>query len=606
VRGYLADGGRRCTQSVLQNGASRTLSTARMNDPPSFIASLAAADYFALLLAALLTAWVAFVLRSVRTWAREALLAAAFVPVVAVAPFSKQFNVVGWHAFMHASPIYQIMAHGGAPEDPLYAGAALRYPWAEFWLTASVARLTGSNPILLTLLAQTVAYLVFLGAAAWLCAAISEDRGTIGLATLFSAFGISMFHAGLFAEPLGRAFPPLWLETRVVPLDKFLSVTAMPIGYAAMLLAAAAGVRLAAGQGDVRRLLGCSAACTAVAVFIHPLSWLGILVVQGVVALVLLAGPAPRPWRRVGALALSIAVPSALALPYLRAIGASQSSDGWLGLTRPLSLLEAKMADLGFFLAVLLLLGYLLRDDLLARVRARERATLVLLIAIGCLAAAYLLVRAPGRNEYKFLLQLAPLAAPLMALSLRRLLQRQPALALVLLFLLLLPGSRMLGARPWFSVTDPARLEGQYQRALEPTADQLYQWVAANTPANAAFIAADLRMPPLGRRSLFVAVDARWQGRDGWGLARESLLQWHVRRPDAEMHRRQSLATVVLSPDWSAPYPQVMAAIQAAVPGRPIFVHAPWPAVSAKLDATHGFVRRFANAAGTIHEWLPR
>jgi hypothetical protein len=253
---------------------------------------------------------------------------------------------------------------------------------------------------------------------------------------------------------------------------------------------------------------------------------------------------------------------------------------------------------------VVLLLGYLMRDELLARVRARDRATLVLMIAISCLAAAYLLVRAPGRNEYKFLLQLAPLAAPLMALSLRRLLERHRALALGLIFLLLLPGSKMLGVRPWFSVTDPARLEGQYQRALDPTTDELYQWVADNTPANAVFIAADLRIPPLGRRSLFVAVDAAWQGRDGWGLARESLLQWHVRRPDAEMHRRQSLATIVLSPDWSAPYPQVMAAIQAAVPRRPIFVHAPWPAVAAKLDVTHGFVRRFGNAAGSIYEWL--
>jgi hypothetical protein len=575
-----------------------------MTDPRSFIGSLEASDYFALLLALVLSAWLAFVLGRPRGWAREAALAAAFVPVPAVALFSKQFNVVGWHAFMHASPIYQIMAHGGAPEDPLYAGGALRYPWAEFWLTASIARLSGANPIQLTLLAQALAYLVFLGAAAWLAAALTPDRGTIGLAALLSAFGISIFHSSLVAEGLARAFPPLWLETRTVPLDKFLSVTAMPIGYAAMLLAAAAGVRLAAGLGNARRLIGCSAACTLVAVFIHPLSWLGILVVDGVVALVLLVDKQPSTWRRLAALALSVGLPSALAIPYLRSIGASQSSDGWLGLTSSLSLFEAKSADLGLFLAVFLLLAYLLRAELLQRLRTGERAPLVLLIAIACLAAAYLLVRAPGRNEYKFLLQLAPLAAPLMALSLRRLLERHRALGLGLLFLLLLPGSRMLGVRPWFSVTDPVRLEGQYQRALDPAADELYQWVAANTPANAVFIAADLRMPPLGRRSLYVAVDAPWQGRDGWGLARESLLQWHVRRPDAEMHRRQSLATIVLSKDWSAPYPQVMAAIQAAIPGRPIFVHAPWPAVSAKLDVTHGFVRRFGNAAGSIHEWL--
>ncbi|HKO92287.1 MAG TPA: hypothetical protein VJU61_14085, partial [Polyangiaceae bacterium] len=115
--------------------------------------------------------------------------------------------------------------------------------------------------------------------------------------------------------------------------------------------------------------------------------------------------------------------------------------------------------------------------------------------------------------------------------------------------------------------------------------------------------AADLRMPPLGRRSLYVAVDAPWLGRDGWGLPRNSLLQWHVRRPDAEMYRRQSLATIVLSGDWALAPAPVMAEIAGAVPGRAIFVHSSWPEVSAKLDRTPGFQRRFANGAGAIFEW---
>jgi hypothetical protein len=110
------------------------------------------------------------------------LLGAACLPVPVVALFSRQFNIVGWHAFMHASPIYQIMARGGAPEDPLYAGGALRYPWAEFWLTASAARLTGWNPLALALVGQVIAFLIFLAAAAGLASALTDDRLTIGLA----------------------------------------------------------------------------------------------------------------------------------------------------------------------------------------------------------------------------------------------------------------------------------------------------------------------------------------------------------------------------------------------------------------------------------------
>jgi len=111
-------------------------------------------------------------------------------------------------------------------------------------------------------------------------------------------------------------------------------------------------------------------------------------------------------------------------------------------------------------------------------------------------------------------------------------------------------------------------------------------------------------MPPLGRRSLYIAVDAPWLGRDGWGLPRNSLLQWHVRRPDADMYRRQSLATIVLSPDWSSPAEDVMRQIESAVPGRTLYVHSWSRLVSAKLDATPGFARRFANRAGSIYQWL--
>jgi hypothetical protein len=161
----------------------------------------------------------------------------------------------------------------------------------------------------------------------------------------------------------------------------------------------------------------------------------------------------------------------------------------------------------------------------------------------------------------------------------------------------------ILGSRPWFQVTDPARLEGRYHRALDPVADGLYHWVATSTPKDAVFLAFDLRTPALGRRSLYVPVDAPWRGRDGWGLPRTSLLQWHVRRPDREMYRRQHLATIVLNTDWAAPPSETMAAIQRDIPGRPLFVHAWHGALAEKLERTPGFTRRFSNGAGSIFSY---
>jgi hypothetical protein len=569
----------------------------------SFLSSLSPEDRFALVFAALLALLVGVVIG--RRRAERALWAAAFLPAPIVALVSPTFDFVGWHGFMHASPVFQLMVRGGTvPEDPLFAGGTIRYPWVEYWVLAHGANLTGLSPLVLALVVQTLAFALFLFAAGAVAATLTRDRFTVAIAVLLSAYGVSIFHGGLFAAPLERALPPLWLETRVVPVDKFLNLTAAPLGYAALATFAAVSVRIAARRGDERRQLVAAAAATLVAVFFHPLSWLGILVHAGAVAGVVGLQRDRASLARAARLLLAAGLPSLAALPYLRGIGLSESSDGFSGVTPSAALLGAKAADLAFFLATPLLLTLLDGRALGRRLRERDGASRVLVGILGSCAIAYLALRLPGRNEYKLLLAMVPAAAALMAPPLRALLARRRWVGLVLLLLLVLPGGRILGSRPWFRVTDPARLDGRFLRAVDPDADALYRYVAEQTPVDAVFLAADLRVPPLGRRSLYIAVDAPWRGRDGWGLPRNSLLQWHIRRPDAVMYRRQHLATIVLNPDWARPPATVMAAIAADVPGRPLFVHAHTPRVEAKLDATPGFERRFGNRAGAVYAYV--
>jgi len=569
--------------------------------------SLAPDDRFALVFVVVIVALVA------ATWRRRQgpwiIGAAAFLPAPIVALFSREFDLAGWHGFMHAAPIYQIMERGGLhPEEPLFAGGPLRYPWVEHWVTAQVSTVTGVNTHVFTLCMETVALAIFLIAVAWLASALTEDRVTIAIATLVAIFGVSIFHMSFFLGPLGRILPSLWLETRVVAVDKFLNITAAPLGFAAMALAAAAGVHFAAivpRSARPVRLAAVIAVCTLVAVLVHPLSWLGILVWQGVIGIVLLVSGGREDRERAVWLAGAVAVPSIVCLPYLLSVGASQSSDGWTGVTHPLSLLAAKSGDLAVYLVTPAVLAHLNRDEIIRRVRARERAMIIIVLAIAALALAYVVVRLPGRNEYKFLLDMAPAAAILIAMSLRRLLDRRPIAAFAVLALLLVPGGRVLGSRPWFQVTDPVTTDGRYLRAVDPAADSLFQWIAHNTPANAVFIAPDLRIPPLGRRSLYIAADAPWRGRDGWGLNRYSLLEWHVRRPDDVMLRRQHTAASILAPTWDIPASAAMAFVEADVPGRPIFVHADAPDAIAKLEGTAGFVRDFDGGAGAVFEFVP-
>jgi hypothetical protein len=541
-----------------------------------------------------------------RPLARWLIPGIAFLPVPIVALFSRQFDLAGWHGFMHTSAIYQMMNGGPVPpEDPLFAGGSIRYPWVEQWLVAQVSRITGVNVHVFTLSMEVVAYAVLLGASWWLASAVSKDRGAIALAVLFTGFGIALVHVGPLLEPFELTFPGLWLETRIIPLDKFANITAMPLGYAAMAVAAAAAVRLGAGLGQAPHLAAVVAAGTLIAAFVHPLSWLCLCAFAGVVGGSLLLVRKRDDYIRMAWLAVAILLPSALAFPYLRAVGISESSDGWSGLTRPAALWWGKLGDVGVYLAPLGVLTYLNQARLRQMLRAGNRAMGIVLLSVPCMAAGYLLVRFPGRNEYKFLVCLVPAAASIMGLCMRELLDRQRAVGGVLLAFLLMPGGRILGSRPWFTVTEPVRTDGRYLRSLDTSADELYQWIARETPPRSVFITAEFGVPALGRRGLYIAVDTPWRGRNGWGLPASSLLQFHVRRPDAVMALRQQRANVLLGPSWSQLPSSVIRSIEADVPGRPLFVHTRDAAVTAKLDGTSGFRRGFRNAAGSVYAVTP-
>jgi hypothetical protein len=228
-------------------------------------------EIFALAFAAVMTA-VVWAFRR-RKDAAIALGVAAYLPAPIVALFSRQFDLAGWHGFMHSSPIYQMMErHTAPPEETLFAGVTLRYPWVEHWILARLGSATGASVHVIELCLEAVALVAFLAAIAWLASAITSDRLTIALATLIATYGVSIFHMSLLVEPMSRMLPSLWLETRVVAIDKFMNFSAMPIAYAAMAGAAAAAVHLARGNHHPRRLAALIAACTVVTAFVHPRS----------------------------------------------------------------------------------------------------------------------------------------------------------------------------------------------------------------------------------------------------------------------------------------------------------------------------------------------
>src|SRR4051812_4200313 len=120
---------------------------------PSFLAGFAgwtAPDLFAIAFAALLAGLVVAMRRSRGApW----LVGAAMVLVLAAVSWrSVEFDLIGWHGFMHGSTMQRLVDGAPVPpEDPAFAGGTLRYPWVEQWLMASIARIAGVNPNLETI-----------------------------------------------------------------------------------------------------------------------------------------------------------------------------------------------------------------------------------------------------------------------------------------------------------------------------------------------------------------------------------------------------------------------------------------------------------------------
>jgi len=568
-------------------------------EPLLFWTDWSVARQIGLLGAVCLAAGVLWALR--HRWAVRIVAALTFLPVPIVAFFSTQYNLVGWHGFMHAAPIYQLMEGGPVPpEEPLFAGGSLRYPWVEHWLVARFSGLTGANAHSVTLVAEVLAYGVLLGAGWWLASAVTRDTKAIALAVLFTGFGVSVAHAGPLTEAIQYALGGLWLENRIVPVNKFANISAMPIGYAAMATAIAAGMRLAVADEGRPQLAATIAGCILVAALVHPLSWMCILPFQAIVGVVVLLGNRPGDRDRAVWLSGAVILPCVLALPYLLSVSVSESSDGWVGLTADGLLFRDKLVGVLLLLAPMALALYVVRSDIGRELREGNRSLAIALLTVVGFAAAYLALRFPGQNEYKFLLALVLPGAVLLGLGLQQIAERHPAIAAPLLVALLAPGVLELSQRPWFRVTEPSRAEGRYLRAIDPDADELYQWIAHETPRDAVFVSRDLSIPPLGRRGMYVVIRGPWKGRDGWGLKRNSLLQWHVRRPDTVMERRHSLAERVLNPEPRRPL-EALERIQGDVPGRAVFVHSEDPGEVAILDSIPRLRREFSNRRGTIY-----
>jgi hypothetical protein len=551
----------------------------------------------------------ALLLAALRARARPlALCALALLPVALVYAWNPDNRVYSYHGLMHVSVVYQILEQGLPAGNPLLAGEPFRFAWGPHALAAGVSRVFGASP------AWAFAALNLCALAVSVCCLFRLGLRVCGDARA-AAFGVV---AALYGFTFVQVFERLpagfgWLDTNgLAPITKFSNMTALPLGVAccAVFLDALAGIA-EPGPRDRRRPLLVFAS-VAGAALLYPLLWLGMGAgAAGAGGLLLLRGATP-PGRLLRDGALPALLGSLAALPYLVAVGVADAEEA----ARLASPAHAARYALDLLFPALPLAALLVFSRRPLAALARERRDLVLLL--GGFAAANALValwiEGPVEEgiEYKYRMLACLTLGPLAGLALETLRRRSTAAAVALVALLLVPAANDLRFKATRGgVLDPFVERGTNLVHAEPGPGELYGWIARETPADAAFVDAQLALPAFARRALFVGLHSRARrvspGRyhDGWLLDPETAYPELVGGLEETRARLPIARRLLAGRELDRAARELERAVARAELG-PVYVVARDAAAAERLAAHASFAPVFRNETARVFRFAPR
>jgi hypothetical protein len=472
---------------------------------------------------------------------------------------SPALRVYGYHGFIQAGIVYQILGGNIPPASPLLAGQPGTYPWAGAAVLAAMSASTGVSPFWASAFVAISSLVVLLIATyrIGMLATGDHDSAILGTALSLYAFtftqsvpdsGFKRFvdgiTAGAFVEPRGAPI-----------LEKFNGCTAFPLGLALYAVTLLLLLRLATeGTWSWRRAAALTASLTGLA-FVYPLLFPPMALLCGAAAALAAKDGGLR--RRLAA--LLTAVPSAVALlafPYYHHLGLGRA-DGIVGPVPLSGLTRQAGVVVVTFLPMLIVLGTqwrALRDGL----RPKTRTWTLLLVSVGGNLALFTFVQVPLWSQYKYLLLAIFAAGPLAGVAWRSLHRAAWPVAAGLLTLFLMPFGLdcVHKVRDWDNAAVPFV---ESWRTIEPrdSAERdLYRWMRTTTHPRATFVDTRLDVPVFGRRSLYVALPAQdatlplsTRGGDGYALDPRIILELVDGYPHALVEQRRMAAGRLLTGD---------------------------------------------------------
>ena len=244
---------------------------------------------------------------------------------VAVYP---SLRVYGYHGFVQAGIVYQILNGNVPPTSSLLAGQPGTYPWAGALVLAGISRLLGISPFWAASLVAvaSLAVLLVITYRIGLLATGDAEASLFGTAVSLYAFTFTQsVPDNALKSGLGTLLPFPFNEPRGAPiLEKFNGCTAFPLGLALYAVALLLLLRLAReGSPRWRAVVAFAASLLALA-FVYPFFFPPMALLCVVVAVV--AWRAGGPERRLAVLlAGALALVGTTVLPYYLQLKAGRS-----------------------------------------------------------------------------------------------------------------------------------------------------------------------------------------------------------------------------------------------------------------------------------------
>ena len=523
------------------------------------------------------------------------LLTLLISPVVTLIFINPKWTVIGWHEFMHASIVFNIMTGLGPPEDVLLAGYPLKYPWAHHYLVALLCQIAHISPPMGIAVLNILA-LIFSAVAIFKTAQLLHPTQQTGIFAVFlSIIGTSIF----FLPPLNK------IDYRALPLHKFASANSNPLGFCLFFICLFFLIRLFAHRGkSVINSAGMGLSITATA-FLYPICWLAIIISCISVCLGQAIATRGRNWQPILIVLLTLFFGSVLAIPYLHSISAGKAATSDISFNFSII---GRFKSLFLMASFPLLLLWVKRHHIKALFNSQSSEVLTLSFGGMGLMLLYIFVTIPLDCEYKFLMLLMAVIGILTAPFFESLYQENTVLVKPLIALLMLPTVFMFtGMFTQMQFVDPVYIKGIDIRHDDTRMDKLYSWIATNTPVDTVVVDSFLSVPALSRRSLYVGTDLRRKQDptlgeyDGWLMDAKTMSTQVFGQDQEVVKRRVQNAIALLTPNRKNIVNSVTKSVKQEFPRRQVIVIVRDPSIQMAFDVNPRFTKTFEESSVWVY-----